>query len=97
MTEAILFRHQAKIFCGDLISRGRPREKGRLSTGALAFSRGSGGTLGNAAHDYKRFRSNQAKGAQKGDSSAPPLPVPLHLRKEKISNSDDEIAAGLGR
>src|SRR5262245_49252285 len=30
----------------DSISRGRPREKGRISTGALAFSRGSGGRWG---------------------------------------------------
>jgi hypothetical protein len=40
------------------------------------------------------FRSNQAKGAQKVDGSAPLLPLP---RNPGISNSDDEIAAGLGR
>jgi len=37
------------------------------------------------------FRTNQAKGAQKVDGSAPLLPLP---RNPGISNSDDEIAAG---
>src|SRR5262249_61740056 len=35
------------------ISRGRPQGR-QISTGALAFSQGIEGTLGNAAHDYKR-------------------------------------------
>jgi hypothetical protein len=40
-----------------------------------------------------RVNSNQAKG--RSDESAPPAPLPKcpHTRKEKISDSDDEIAA----
>jgi hypothetical protein len=67
-----------------------------FSTGALAFP-GEEGTLGerrSRLYALCGFRSNQAKGAQKVDGSAPLLPLP---RNPGISNSDDEIAAGLGR
>ena len=65
-----------------------------ISTGALAFPGDQGDRWGSATLDYRRCRSNQAKGAQKVDGSAPLLPLP---RNPGISNSDDEIAAGLGR
>src|SRR5262245_45216617 len=71
------------------IGRGRPREKSGISTGALAFSRGIGGSWGNAASHHKR-RTTHSKGAQNRDCA----PFPTFPLTPGISNSDDEIAAG---
>src|SRR5262245_13570723 len=53
---------------------------------------GSGGSLGERRSHYKQRGANR-------DGSAPLFPFLKcpHTRKEKISNSDDEIAAWLGR
>jgi hypothetical protein len=75
---------------------------GRKSrTGALAFPGDQGGSWGTPLTIISAavFRSNSSKkGRRRPDLCAPtPLLKCPHTRKEKISNSDDEIAAGLGR
>jgi hypothetical protein len=83
--------------------RWRKAPEGReylISSGALAFPGVRGDCWGNAGHDYKRggIPFQPRKGAQKEWLCAPiPLPKCPHTRKGKISNSDDEITAGLGR
>src|SRR5262245_50225487 len=68
-----------------------------ISTGALAFP-GTGGVGGERRLTYKR-RAPIAKGRSRVERFCAPAPLPKcpHTRKEKISNSDDEIAAGLGQ
>ena len=80
--------------------RKAPGEQGSLNRG-LKRSRGVEGQLGNAASiiSLAVICSSQAKGAQEAGPFAPLLSFPKcpHTRKEKISNSDDKIAAGLGQ
>src|SRR5262245_53915925 len=78
------------------IGRGRPRGERKSLTGALAFP-GYGGRWGNAASHYKRRALPIAKGRSRVERFCAPAPLPKcpHTRKEKISNSEDEIAAGL--
>jgi len=68
-----------------------PGEQGN-STGALAFPGGVLGTLGERRSYYRRPELPTAKGRRTGCA-----PFPLPPRTPGISNSDDKIAAGLGR
>src|SRR5262245_26840466 len=82
----------------DPIGRGRPREKSGSRPGpSVPGVRGDVG--GNAASHYKRRALPIAKGRSRVERFCAPAPLPKcpHTRKEKISNSDDEIAACLGR
>jgi hypothetical protein len=76
--------------------RKAPRERKSLTRG-LSVPR-YGGRWGERRLTYKR-RAPIAKGRSRASVSAPLLPLLKcpHTRKEKISNSDDEIAAGLGQ
>src|SRR5262245_49848605 len=69
----------------------RPRGRGNLNRGP-SVPRGSWGREGTPPTIIKQ------RGAEPRWLCTPfPLPKCPHTRKEKISHSDDEIAAGLGR
>src|SRR5262245_57144833 len=76
----------------------RPWDARRHLNRCLSVPGGSSGETPVTIISAVVFCSNQAKGAQKEWLGAPtPLPKCPHTRKGKISNSGDEIAAGLGR